>query len=82
MKFKYVGELPIKDMDLVLAKIFTPHQRIIKGTVFEVPDKDVVLIQRVKLNGYYEEVPEKKAVSAKKKQKGKKGGKIDGYSST
>ena len=59
MKFKYTGELPIKDVDLVLAGIFKPNQSITKGTVFEVPDNDTLLIQRVRLNGSYEALPKK-----------------------
>ena len=59
MRFKYIGNLPIKDVDLVLAGIFTPNQSITKGTEFEVPDKDTLLIQRVKLNGNYKELPKK-----------------------
>ena len=71
MKFKYIGDLPIKDVDLVLGGIFTPQQSIVKGTVFEVPDNDTLLIQRVKLNGNYEELP-KKVVKPKKFKKEKK----------
>ena len=71
MRFKYIGNLPIKDVDLVLAGIFTPNQSITKGTEFEVPDKDTLLIQRVKLNGNYEELP-KKVIKPKKQYKKKK----------
>lgn len=59
MKFRYIGELPIKDVDLVIAGIFTPQQTITKNTEFEVPDTDALLIQRIKINGTYEEVPQK-----------------------
>lgn len=59
MRFKYTGDLPIKDVDLVLAGIFKPNESIKKGTEFEVPDNDAILIQRVKLNGNYEEMPKK-----------------------
>ena len=72
MKFKYIGQLPIKDGDLVLAKIFKPTDVIKNGTVFEVPDDNALLIQRVKLNGYYEEYSEPKKVIKPKKEENKK----------
>lgn len=68
MKFKYVGQLPIKDGDLVLAEVFKPTDVITKGTIFDVPDDDISLIQRVKLNGYYEEYNEPKKVGRPKKE--------------
>lgn len=71
MKFKYTGDLPIKDVDLVLAGIFSPNQPIVKGTVFEVSDTDTLLIKRIKLTGAYEEVPYK-VVKPKKTFKKKK----------
>lgn len=70
MKFIYTGQLPIKDMDLTLAGIFKPNDLIVKGTVFEVPDDNPVLIQRVKLGGSYEPYVEpKKKWSKPKKEK-------------
>ena len=69
MKFKYIGNMPIKDVDLVLAGVFKPNQVITKGAVFEVPDNDTILIQRVKLNGVYEEVVMPKKVIKPKKLK-------------
>ena len=71
MKFKYTGDLPIKDVDLVLAGIFKPNQSITKGTVFEVPNNDTLLIQRVRLNGHYEVVQETRT-PRKYKKKNKK----------
>ena len=71
MKFKYVGQLPIKDGDLVLAKVFKPTDVITNGTIFEVSDEDALLIQRVKLNGYYEEYSEPKKVGRPKKEENK-----------
>ncbi len=59
MRFKYVGDSPIKDVDLVLGGVFKPNQVITKGTEFEVPDNNALLIQRVKLNGYFKELPKK-----------------------
>lgn len=69
MKFKYTGDLPIKDVDLVLGGVFKPNQSITKGTIFEVPDNDNLLIQRVKLNGHYEEVVQPKVYKPKKVKK-------------
>jgi hypothetical protein len=69
MKFKYTGQLPIKDADLVLAGIFKPTDVIKKGDVFEVPDTDALLIQRVSCSGVYEEyVEQKKFVKKDKKE--------------
>lgn len=70
MKFKYIGQLPIKDADLVVAGIFKPRDVIKEGTVFEVPNNDTLLIQRVKTTGYYVEYKEPvKPVKPKKEQK-------------
>ena len=70
MKFKYIGQLPIKDADLVVAGIFKPRDVITEGTVFEVPNNDTLLIQRVKTTGYYVEYKEPvKPVKPKKEQK-------------
>lgn len=71
MKFKYTGELPVKDVDLVVGGVFTSQQVIVKGTEFEVPDDHQLLIQRVKLNGNYEEVPTVKVGKSKKNKKEK-----------
>lgn len=73
MKFIYTGELPIKDVDLTLGGVFKPDEVIFKGTVFEIPDENTVLIQRVKLAGVYEPyTPPKKKVGKPKKQKKEK----------
>lgn len=69
MKFRYTGDLPIKDVDLVLGGVFKPNQSITKGTEFEVPDNNALLIQRVKLNGFYEVVPKSKPKKFKKEIK-------------
>ena len=72
MKFIYTGDLPIKDIDLVLAGIFKPTDSIRKGTIFEVPDNNVILIQRVNVSGCYEEYVEPKKPVYKTKKKNKK----------
>lgn len=72
MKFIYTGDLPIKDIDLVLAGIFKPTDSIRKGTIFEVPDNNAVLIQRVSVSGCYEEYVEPKKPVYKTKKKNKK----------
>ena len=71
MKFKYVGQLPIKDGDLVLAGIFKPADVITSGTVFEVPDKNTLLIQRVLGGGNYIQYTEPKKIQKPKKDKQK-----------
>lgn len=74
MKFIYTGQSPIKDIDLTLAEVFKPTDVIVKGTIFEVPDDNPMLIQRVKLAGCYEPYIEpKKVIKPKnKRKKGKK----------
>lgn len=70
MEFKYTGQLPIKDVDLTLAGIFKPDEMITNGTIFEVPDENRKLIQRVKISGVYEEYHRPKKIG-KPKQKEK-----------
>ena len=72
MKFKYTGQLPIKDGDLVLAGIFKAKDVITNGTVFEVPNDNALLIQRTKCSGYYEEYSEPKKIGRPKKDKQEK----------
>ena len=72
MKFIYTGDLPIKDIDLVLAGIFKPSDSIRKGTIFEVPDDNITLIQRVGVSGCYEKYIEPKKPVYKTKKKNKK----------
>lgn len=69
MKFRYTGDLPVKDVDLVVGGVFKPTDVIVKGTVFEIPDDNALLIQRTKINGNYEEMPEIKKVGRPKKEK-------------
>ena len=68
MKFIYHG-LPVKNVDLVWAGIFKPSDIIVEGTVFEIPDDNVELIRRVKVNGCFEEYVEPKKVSKPKFKK-------------
>lgn len=56
MRFKYTGDLPVKDVDLVLGGVFKSADVIVKGTEFEIPDDNALLIQRTQLNGNYEEI--------------------------
>ena len=69
MKFIYTGEMPIKDIDLVLGGVLNPDEPIVKGKVFEVPDDNKLLLQRVKVNGVYEQYNEPKKASKPKKSK-------------
>jgi len=59
MKFKYVGQAGFKDLDLCIAGITNPRDELIPDTVIEIPDENTALIQRVKLNGNYQEIREK-----------------------
>ena len=75
MKFKYVGCLPIKDVDLVLFGVLTPDVVIKNGFTFEIDDNETELINRVKMNGNYEVVPQikpKKVKTTKKVEETKK----------
>ena len=72
MKFKYVGDLPIKNVDLVVAGIYKPHDVITKNTIIDIPDNNSILIQRMRVNGNYEEVKQLKIGKNKKSNKKKK----------
>lgn len=69
MKFIYKGHAPIKDVDLTIAGIFKPEDVIVNGTVFEIPDENKLLIQRVEVQGIYELYSESKKVKIPKKDK-------------
>ena len=68
MKFKYTGQLPVKDGDLVVAGIFKSSDVIKNGTIFEVPDTDTLLIQRVMATGNYEKVETPIKIAKPKKE--------------
>ena len=72
MKFKYIGQAGFKDLDLTIAGIFEPSDVLIPDTIFEIPDDNVDLIQRVKLNGNYQIVNEKPKFLKKVKKEKKK----------
>jgi len=74
MKFKYTGQAPIKDVDLVLAGIFKPDEPIVNGTIFEIPNDNKRLIKLVKMMGIYEEYhePKRKVKKPKKEDKEEK----------
>lgn len=70
MKIIYTGQLPIKNAELALAGIFKPNQTIYNGTIFEIPDENKELIEKILLGGNYEEyVAPKKAFGKAKKEK-------------
>lgn len=69
MKFIYKGHAPIKDVDLTIEGIFKPTDVIVNGTVFEIPDENKLLIQRVEVQGIYEKFVEPKKVFKPKKDK-------------
>lgn len=66
MKFKYIGDLPIKSMDLTRAGIFPPREVIYTGTIFEIPDSNKILIKKIMLDGAFEEYIEPKRKIIKK----------------
>lgn len=68
MKFKYIGQLPIKNADLVLAGIFKSNEVLLNGTVFEVPNDNTLLIQRLRCGGNYVEYHEPKSFIKSKKE--------------
>ncbi len=72
MKFKYIGDLPIKNVDLVVAGIFKPNDVITKNTIIDIPDDNQLLIQRMRINGNYVECNEPKKVGKPKKEFKKK----------
>lgn len=72
MKFKYVGQAGFKDLDLTIAGIFEPSDVLIPDTIFEIPDDNVALIKRVKLNGNYQVVKDKPKFLKKMKKKEEK----------
>lgn len=71
MKFKWIGGNNFKDLDLVIFKILTPQDILYTGRVIEIQDNQTHLINRIKLNGNYEEYvePPKKVVTPRKFQK-------------
>ena len=75
MKFKFIGQSGTKDLDLVIYNIKSPRDVLINGDIIEIPDGLSQLIQRIKINGNYEEYTEPKFV--KKPQKDKKEKKED-----
>ncbi|MBO6273024.1 hypothetical protein J6O48_09650 [bacterium] len=54
MKFKYIGQSRVKDLDLVLAKIMKPTDVLINGMIITVPDSETQLIKRLEINGNFE----------------------------
>lgn len=71
MKFIYHG-MPAKNVDLVWAGIFKPQDILVEGTIFEVPDENIQLIRRCKVNGCFEEYIEPKKIHTPKATKSKK----------
>lgn len=72
MKFKYIGQAGFKDLDLCIAGITNPKDVLIPDTIIEIPDENTALIQRVKLNGNYQAIPEKPTFRKVKKNENKK----------
>jgi len=75
MKIKYIGNRPVKNLDLVFFQILEPTDEIYPGEIIEIPDDKTDLINRMKVNGNYEVYNEpKKTVkpTVKKESKPKK----------
>lgn len=70
MKFKWIGDSRVKDLDLVLHGIMAPDEELMKNKIIEVPDSEKVLINRLKINGNYE--VQKNIIKPKKSKKEKK----------
>lgn len=69
MKFKYLGQSGVKDLDLVLAKIMKPNDILINGRIITIPDSDTQLIKRLQINGNFEVYNEPKRYIKPKKVK-------------
>ena len=69
MKIIYIGQLPVKNAELVLGGIFKPTDIIYEGTIFEIPDENSELIQKTLLGGNYKEYIEPKKANRTKKEK-------------
>lgn len=71
MKFRWIGDNGFKDLDLVIFKILTPQDVLFTGRIIEIPDNQTHLINRIKLNGNYEEYvePPKKVLKPRKSKK-------------
>ena len=78
MKFKYIGRVGVKSLDLTIAGITKPTDVLIPNTIIEVPNDNTQLINKLKVNGNYVEVKEKPKVTLKKKSKDKKQDKEEG----
>lgn len=69
MKFKYIGQSGVKDLDLVVFKVKTADEIICNGDIIEIPDDETELINRIQFNGNYEVYNEPKKVIRPKKDK-------------
>ena len=73
MKFIVKSSIPIKDLDLCLYGIVEPTVPLTKGFIFEIPDKETELINRIKVNGNYEVYVEPKKFTKPKKKRKRRG---------
>ncbi len=69
MKFKYIGQSRVKDLDLVLAKIMKPTDVLINGMIISIPDSEAQLIKRLEINGNYQVYNEPKKFKRQKEDK-------------
>ena len=69
MKFKYIGQSGRKNLDLAIYGVVSPAHILITGEIITVPDDHADLIERIKINGNFEEYNEPKKVIKPKKTK-------------
>ena len=72
MKFKFIGQSGTKDLDLAIYGIKSPSDILLNGEIIEIPDDNKDLIQRITINGNYEEYKELKKFKKPQKDKEKK----------
>ena len=74
MKFKYTGLPNFRDLDLVINGVMEETDVLTPNLIIEVDDSKKELIQRLQINGNFEEVYEKKnkVTKVKKKKEDKK----------
>lgn len=77
MKVRWNGGNGFKDLDLVLYGIMKPTDELNTGKIIEIPDAETELINRIKINGNYEVLPNKVSKPKKNSKKEKQEKKED-----
>lgn len=68
VKFKYIGQKGVKDLDLVVHGVLQATDVLIPNTIVDVPD-DSPLVQRLEINGNYVKIIERSKPKIKKVKK-------------